>query len=190
MFNFKLIALPVLIILFSFLEILVFNEEILLTLCFLAFVFYAYSFIGQSIQQTFDDIGQKIEVNFIQSILDNTVILLTALFVHIGLLRRWSNCLEQISAWSTCITKIYHSFGLALPLTIVTVTNEVLTKMLYLESSTVNGIRYANTMQLFYAVLPFNLTKPITVSTSLLLNDYMNPLTISKSTICLSLFLK
>jgi hypothetical protein len=88
MFNFKLIALPVLIILFSFLEILVFNEEILLTLCFLAFVFYAYSFIGQSIQQTFDDIGQKIEVNFIQSILDNTVILLTALFVHIGLLRR------------------------------------------------------------------------------------------------------
>jgi hypothetical protein len=88
MFNFKLIALTVLIILFSFLEILVFNEEILLTLCFLAFVFYAYSFIGQSIQQTFDDIGQKIEVNFIQSILDNTVILLTALFVHIGLLRR------------------------------------------------------------------------------------------------------
>jgi hypothetical protein len=118
------------------------------------------------------------------------VILLTALFVHIGLLRRWSNCLEQIYAWSTCITKIYHSFGLALPLTIVTVTNEVLTKMLYLESSTVNGIRYANTMQLFYAVLPFKLTKPITVSTSLLLNDYMNPLTIPKSTICLSLFLK
>ena len=88
MFNFKLIGLPALIVLFSFLEILVFNEEILLTLCFLAFIFYAYTFVGQSIQQTFDDIGQKIEVNFTQSILDHTVMLLTALFIHVGLIRR------------------------------------------------------------------------------------------------------
>jgi hypothetical protein len=87
MFNFKLIGLPVLIVLLSFLEILVFNEEILLTLCFLAFVFYAYTFIGQTVQKTFDDISLKVEASFMQSILDHIVMLLTALFVHLSLLR-------------------------------------------------------------------------------------------------------
>ena len=41
--NFLTIILALIILIFSFTEILVFNEEVLLALCFIAFVFFAYS---------------------------------------------------------------------------------------------------------------------------------------------------
>jgi len=87
MFNFKLIGLPIIIAILSFSEVLVFNEEVLLALCFLAFIFYAYSFVGQLIQSAFDDISQKIETNFLQSTVDQVVALFVAFLTYTALLQ-------------------------------------------------------------------------------------------------------
>jgi len=59
------IVFPLLIILFSFLEVLVFNEEVLLALCFLSFVFYAYCSIGSSVEDTFKDQTTSVETKFL-----------------------------------------------------------------------------------------------------------------------------
>ena len=58
----QLILLPFLIICLSFTEVLVFNEEVLLTLCFVGFIFYAYTSFGLSIQQNFIEQAEGFEV--------------------------------------------------------------------------------------------------------------------------------
>ncbi len=47
--------------LFSFFEIIVFNEEILLTLCFLSFLFYCFNNLSESVAATFDARASKFE---------------------------------------------------------------------------------------------------------------------------------
>ena len=61
----SVVVLPLSIIFFSFSEILVFNEEVLLALCFVAFVFYAYSSLGQSAEKAFADQSVSIEAKFL-----------------------------------------------------------------------------------------------------------------------------
>jgi len=85
MAHIKLIGLPVAIAVLSFGEILVFNEEILLTLCFIAFLFYIYTSLGQSTQKAFEDAGFKIEVSFLQSAVDQSTMLLSAMYAHVML---------------------------------------------------------------------------------------------------------
>ena len=59
------VGLPILIILFSFIEVLVYNEEVLLALCFLAFIFYAYSSVGASVDRAFSDQTAATEAKFL-----------------------------------------------------------------------------------------------------------------------------
>jgi hypothetical protein len=87
--------------------VLIFNEEVLLALCFLAFIFYAYSFIGQSVQDVFDDISQKIETNFLQSTVDQVIALFSALFIYINLLQCRLNWFDQLKIWSISVLKSY-----------------------------------------------------------------------------------
>ena len=81
----KLIGLPIAIAVLSFGEILVFNEEVLLTLCFIAFLFYIYTSLGQTTQKSFEDAALKIEVSFLQSAVDQSIMLLSAVFAHVAL---------------------------------------------------------------------------------------------------------
>jgi hypothetical protein len=61
MFNFYIILLGFIILVASFLELLVFNEEILLTLCFLSFIFFVYTSLGDSISSNFSEQARKYE---------------------------------------------------------------------------------------------------------------------------------
>jgi hypothetical protein len=61
------LLLSALILLVSFLELLVFNEEVLLALCFIAFVFFAYSFLGQTVFSIFDDRSKKFETDLLHA---------------------------------------------------------------------------------------------------------------------------
>jgi hypothetical protein len=47
--------------LFSFFDIIVFNEEILLTLCFLAFLFYCFNTLSGSVAASFESRASKFE---------------------------------------------------------------------------------------------------------------------------------
>ena len=47
--------------LFSMFDIIVFNEEILLTLCFLSFLFYCFNTLSDSIFSSFEDRASKFE---------------------------------------------------------------------------------------------------------------------------------
>ena len=56
MSNVSLLVLSIIIILSSLsekLEFFVHNEEVLLTLCFIAFIFFAYSYLSDSISEDF-----------------------------------------------------------------------------------------------------------------------------------------
>lgn len=47
--------------LLSFIDFIVFNEEILLTLCFLSFLFYCFNTLSESIFSTFETRASKFE---------------------------------------------------------------------------------------------------------------------------------
>jgi hypothetical protein len=51
----------------SFLDIIVFNEEILLTLCFLSFLFYCFNTLSDSIFSSFEDRASKFEQDLLLS---------------------------------------------------------------------------------------------------------------------------
>lgn len=63
--NLFLVALAFLTLVFSFLEIIVFNEEVLLALCFIAFVFFAYSSLNATVFDIFDDRAKKFEADLL-----------------------------------------------------------------------------------------------------------------------------
>ena len=53
--------------LLSFFEIIVFNEEILLTLCFLCFLFYVFNTLSDSIFSSFEQRASKFEDDLLSS---------------------------------------------------------------------------------------------------------------------------
>ena len=59
--NAKFISLSIIILIAGFFEFIVFNEEVLLALCFISFVFFAYSYLGETIFSIFDDRAKKFE---------------------------------------------------------------------------------------------------------------------------------
>jgi len=67
--NFSTIILALIILIFSFTEIIVFNEEVLLALCFVAFVFFAYSKLNDSISMFFKDNALKLENDLLFSLI-------------------------------------------------------------------------------------------------------------------------
>jgi hypothetical protein len=62
-----LIILSIVIIIFSFLEVIVFDEEVLLAMCFVCFVFFAYSYLNNTIYSLFEDRSMKIEQDLLLS---------------------------------------------------------------------------------------------------------------------------
>ena len=63
----NLIILPLLILVLSFTEILVYNEEVLLTLCFLSFLIYAYYNLAKTAEQNFIETAKSYEVQMIDA---------------------------------------------------------------------------------------------------------------------------
>ena len=63
--NLKFIILAVCLLIGSFTELVVFNEEILLAFCFIAFVFFAYSFLSDTVFSISDDRAKKFESDII-----------------------------------------------------------------------------------------------------------------------------
>ena len=59
--NAKFISLSILILIAGFIELIVFKEEVLLALCFISFVFFAYSYLGDTVFSIFDDRAKKFE---------------------------------------------------------------------------------------------------------------------------------
>tara|TARA_B110000046_G_scaffold171804_1_gene193006 strand:- start:12498 stop:13088 length:591 start_codon:yes stop_codon:yes gene_type:complete len=60
-----LFILAVLIIILGFLELLVFDEEVLLALCFVCFIFFAYSSLNLSVSEFFEERSAKFESDLI-----------------------------------------------------------------------------------------------------------------------------
>jgi len=159
MAHIKLIGLPVAIAVLSFGEILVFNEEILLTLCFIAFLFYIYTSLGQSTQKAFEDAGFKIEVSFLQSAVDQSTMLLSAMYAHVMLWNQWIHCLAQVNSWSLCIIEAFRSIAFVWSVALVTTSKDLLTRKLSFESTTVQSIGYFNTLQTMFSILPSMIAK-------------------------------
>lgn len=59
--NIKFAILSLLFLVSSFTEIIIFNEEVLLAFCFIAFVFFVYSYLSDTVFAIFDDRAKKFE---------------------------------------------------------------------------------------------------------------------------------
>ena len=55
----------VIFLILSFFEIIVFDEELLLAMCFICFIFFAYSYLNQSVDSIFSDRKAKIELDLL-----------------------------------------------------------------------------------------------------------------------------
>jgi hypothetical protein len=62
------VAVAILICVFSFIEIIIFNEEVLLALCFIAFIFFIYSISNKSMIDDFNLQIQKLITDLLQAI--------------------------------------------------------------------------------------------------------------------------
>ena len=62
-----LLLVSILLLLSGFSEFVVFNEEILLALCFVSFVFFAYSYLNETVYTFFSDYAAKIETDLVTS---------------------------------------------------------------------------------------------------------------------------
>ena len=63
----QLIVLSIVILILSLLEVIVFDEEVLLALCFVCFVFFAYGYLNNSIYSLFEERASKIESDLLLS---------------------------------------------------------------------------------------------------------------------------
>jgi len=79
MIEFHVILIIFTLSLFSFFEIIVFNEEILLTLCFLCFLFYLFNNVADSVFDSFEQRASKFEADLLESF-NMSKILVTAEF--------------------------------------------------------------------------------------------------------------
>jgi hypothetical protein len=61
------VALAFLILVASFSELIVFNEEVLLALCFIGFIFFAYSYLNQTVFDIFQDRADKFEADLLSA---------------------------------------------------------------------------------------------------------------------------
>lgn len=59
--NVKNTILPIIILLLSFLEIIIYNEEILLTLCFVGFIYFIWIYLDETIVAIYTTQNRKIE---------------------------------------------------------------------------------------------------------------------------------
>ena len=60
-----LTVFSVIFLILSFFEIIVFDEELLLAMCFICFIFFAYSYLNQSVDSIFSDRKAKIELDLL-----------------------------------------------------------------------------------------------------------------------------
>ena len=67
MIEFHVILIIFSLAFFSFFEIIVFNEEILLTLCFLCFLFYLFNNVSDSVFDSFEQRASKFEADLLES---------------------------------------------------------------------------------------------------------------------------
>lgn len=67
MFDLYFIITILIFALLCFLEFIVFNEEILLTICFLSFVFYCFNALSNTIVEAFDSRNSKFEFELLTS---------------------------------------------------------------------------------------------------------------------------
>ena len=61
MFEINMVIMLFLFCLLSFFDFIVFNEEVLLALCFLSFLFYCFNNLSESVAATFDARASKFE---------------------------------------------------------------------------------------------------------------------------------
>ena len=116
--NFLTIILALIILIFSFTEILVFNEEVLLALCFIAFVFFAYSKLNNTISSFFKDNALKLENELLYSLVlkSEKIIIQFNDSYHSRKLQNSNLLLESLALFSISsfinisLSKIHNSF--------------------------------------------------------------------------------
>jgi hypothetical protein len=67
MFEVNLLLTIFLLCFFSIFDFIIFNEEVLLTLCFLCFLFYCFNTLSDSVFGTFESRAAKFELDLLQS---------------------------------------------------------------------------------------------------------------------------
>lgn len=68
--------------LLSFFDFIIFNEEILLTLCFLCFLFYCFNTLSGSIASMLNDRSAKFEADLLISISESCILLMKNFYAH------------------------------------------------------------------------------------------------------------
>jgi hypothetical protein len=105
----RFIFLAVFLLVAGFIEFIVFNEEVLLALCFLAFVFFSNKHLGDSVFSTFDQRAIKFESDII-SVFDSKHKMSTHNAQGILLLKE---SFTSLALFETSIGPKYNSFCFA-----------------------------------------------------------------------------
>lgn len=135
-----LIILSLLIIVLSILEIIVFDEEVLLAFCFISFIFFAYSYLNQTVTSIFEDRANKFETDLLVALqykYDQKVILSTKLGLDSLISDKISSFelieIDQFSSITSDTTRnflqFYTNYAMSLFVDITTVTSKLVSKL-------------------------------------------------------------
>ena len=61
----KFLPLFITLLLAGYLELIIFNEEVLLTLCFVSFIIFVYNFLGATVLSIFSERANKFETDLL-----------------------------------------------------------------------------------------------------------------------------
>lgn len=149
----NLIVLPLLILALSFTEILVYNEEVLLTLCFLSFLIYAYYNLAETAEQTFIETARSYEVQMIDAFISNyqslhyTSQLITKLLL---ILPSFDLALHYIS---TSINAKGNATSTLLNNYVTTVIDDIILSITMIELSSINRLVQTNIEAMLFTLV-------------------------------------
>lgn len=165
--NFKLISLSIAILIASFLELIIFNEEVLLALCFVSFVFFAYSYLNETVASIFSDRASKFEADIITAF-EAKYVSITSYANELSLSKALWSALVMIEAFVIEYnTSVLNDMKTTNTLAIITTINTKFNEILINERSSKSTSSIASIQSAVYPLI-FNVLTKTKFTTKLL----------------------
>jgi hypothetical protein len=163
----KFISLSIIILVAGFIELIVFNEEVLLALCFISFVFFAYSYLNETIFDIFNDRAKKFESDILVAFESKH----NAISLYANDLLLSKMILSGLSLFETCtrshITFVFDSVRSSRRLSILSATVSKLNEALMVERKLKSASQKTNIQSAVYPFIFSIVVKPYTSLESL-----------------------
>jgi hypothetical protein len=162
MIELHLIVSIFLLVILSFCDFIVYNEEVLLTVCFLAFLFYCFNTLSESVYSSFESRAAKIEQDLLLTFSSTKASLVSEFQTNLKLVSFFSqiNCLlfGLLNFLSVCLTFVDFKHTVVYYQACTAMFNE----LVLFSANLVQFLRESLVVQLLYSLVLNKTTNDLT----------------------------